>query len=230
MTNDSITSLSDTIYRRVTDNLRMLIVTGEFEPGQRLKMSDLIRKFGTSQMPIREALQQLQGEGLITIAPHRGAQVRSVDRRFISNIYDLRFAIESFLIRKTCQKKSLNWIKELKKAQEAYDSLIENDNIPGLIEANHRFHRVHNAVAGNEEALETIERTNTLLTVLRTTYGYQKERILKISAEHLQMIKCFEKRDVSGILAVHAKHCENAKSNLLQVVPKLPKKESIRIS
>ena len=80
-------TLRNTIYRRITDSLRMAIVTGEFEPGQRLKMSDLIQRFGTSQGPIREALQQLQGEGLIKIKPHRGAQVRSIDRQFISDIY-----------------------------------------------------------------------------------------------------------------------------------------------
>ena len=219
MKNEPINALSNTIYRRVTDSLRLAIVSGEFEPGHRLKMSDLIRRFGITQNPIREALQQLQGEGLITINPHRGAQVRSIDRRFISNIYDIRMAIESFLIRKACEQKTFDWVDELKKAQEIYDSLIEKGSIPDLIGANNRFHRVHNKVADNEEALDTLERTHTLITVLRTTHGYHKERILQVSAEHHQMIDCFEKRDVSGVLAVHATHCENAKSNMLRAIP-----------
>ena len=227
MKNEPINSLSDTIYRRVIDSLRRAIVVGEFEPGQRLKMSDLVRKFGTSQMPIREALQQLQGEGLITIIPHRGAQVRSIDRRFVSNIYDIRIAIESFLIRKVCEQKAMDWVDELKKAQEVYDGLIERGDIPDLIEANHRFHRVHNEVAGNEEALDTLERTNTLTTVLRATYGYRKERILQVSAEHHEMIECFEKRDVCGVLAAHANHCENAKSNMLLEIPESIKRVSV---
>lgn len=221
MKNEPMNSLSNTIYRRVTDSLRMAIVTGEFEPGERLRMSDLIRRFGTSQMPIREALQQLQGEGLITIIPHRGAQVRSIDRRFISNIYDLRIAIESFLIRKASEQKTLDWVDELKKAQDIYDSLIEKEDIPDIIEANNRFHRVHNRIADNEEALDALERTHTLITVLRTTYGYHKERILQVSAEHHEMIACFEKRDVSGVLAVHANHCENAKSSMLREIPEM---------
>ncbi|MEA1911003.1 MAG: GntR family transcriptional regulator [Spirochaetota bacterium] len=79
-------ALSNTIYSRVSDNLRMAIVSGEFDPGERLKMADLITRFGTSQMPIREALQQLQGEGLIKIIPHRGAQVITIDQLFIKNI------------------------------------------------------------------------------------------------------------------------------------------------
>jgi DNA-binding GntR family transcriptional regulator len=218
--NEPLDSLTNTVYRRVTDSLRMAIITGEFKPGHRLKMSDLIDRFGTSQMPIREALQQLQGEGLITINPHRGAEVRSIDRQFISNIYDLRIVIESYLIRKACEQEALDWVDELKKAEDAYESLIEGEYTQDTIEANHRFHRIHNMIANNQEALDTLERWNTLIAVLRNIYRYRKERILQISAEHREMIKCFEKRDVDGVLAVHATHCENAKSNMLCDLPK----------
>ncbi len=219
MQNESTNSLSNTIYSRVTDSLRIAIVAGEFEPGQRLKMSDLIDRFGTSQMPIREALQQLQGEGLITIIPHRGAQVRSIDRRFLSNIYDLRNAIESLLIRKACEQKKLRWINKLKKIQEEFDSRIEKSNVQELIEINHRFHQVHNVAADNREALDTLERFNTLITVLRVTYGIDKERIQQVSQEHHEMIKCIENTDFAGALVVHAKHCENAKSSILGDIP-----------
>ncbi len=219
MKNKPAHSLSNTIYRRVTDSLRVAIVTGDFSPGQRLIMSDLTQRFGTSQMPIREALQQLQGEGLISIIPHRGAHVRSIDRKFVSNIYDLRIAVEALLIQKACDQKDLKWIDNLKKSQDAYDSLIENGSIPDLIETNHRFHEVHNTVADNEEAFNTIERSNTLMTVLRTTHGINKKRLRQISAEHHGMIACFENRDVKGVLAIHANHCENAKSSMLLLIP-----------
>ena len=223
-------SLSNTIYRRVADSLRIAIVSGEFEPGERLKMSDLISRFGTSQMPIREALQQLQGEGLITIIPHRGAQVRSIDRRFISNIYDLRIAIESFLIRKTCERKTLDWVDELKKAQAVYDSLIKQGDVADIIEANHRFHRVHNTISDNEEALEALERTNTLTTVLRTVYGCRKDRIVQVGVEHHEMIACFEKQDVNGVVAVHARHCENGKATMLREIPETTARENVGTS
>ena len=224
MKNESMKSLSNTIYSRVSDTIRMCIITGEFKPGQRLKMSHMIEKFGTSQMPIREALQQLQGEGLITIIPHRGAQVISINHQFVSNIYDLRIAIESLLIRKACEQTSLDWIEELKKVQDHYETLIERESIPDLIEANHNFHKIHNTIADNTEALETFERTNTLTTFLRTTYGFNKDRILEVCSEHHEMIECFEKRDIKGVLAVHEKHCKKSKANLLQSIPKIQEK------
>ncbi len=98
-------------------------------------------------------------------------------------------------------------------------------DVADIIEANHSFHRVHNAISDNEEALEALERTNTLATVLRTTYGYCKERIVQVSAEHHEMIACFEKRDAGGVVAVHAKHCENGKSTMLRGIPEIIERE-----
>jgi len=204
----------------VTDSLRIAIVTGEFKPGQQLKMSNLIRRFGTSQMPIREALQQLQGEGLVKIIPHRGAQVKSLDRRFVGNICDLCMSIESLLVRKACEKEDRGWIKELIKAQEVYDGLSKEEDSPDIIKANRRFHKIHNEIACNREALDMLHRTNTLLTVIRTTYGYPKDRIIQVGKEHHKMIKCFKKQDVKGIVEVQRGHCERAKIAFLQEMPK----------
>jgi len=230
MKNGSTDTLSDTIYSRVTDDLRMAIVSGDFESGERLKMVDLIQRFGTSQMPIREALQQLQGEGLITIIPNRGAQVKVIDHDFVSNIYDLRIAIESFLIEKACESENMDWVDELKRAQDVYDSMIEIEDIPKIIEANHHFHNIHNSVAGNKVALETLERSNRLVTVLRTTYGYTKERILQVSAEHHEMIMCLEKGYTRGVLAVYIEHVKHGRSNMLQEIPVMIEKKKKRRS
>jgi DNA-binding GntR family transcriptional regulator len=59
------------------------------------------------------------------------------------------------------------------------------------------------------------------MTVLRTTHGIKKQRLLQISEEHHAMIRCFEKRDTQGALDVHANHCENAKSSMLLLIPEL---------
>ncbi len=155
MKNVETDATSDTIYNKVTSGLRMAIVSGEFEPGERLKMVDLIQRFGTSQMPIREALQQLQGEGLVTIIPNRGARVRKIDHGFVNNIYDLRITIESYLIQEACKSNNIDWVDELKRAQDVYDSMIEIEDIPRLIEANHHFHNIRSIVVRADRILNS---------------------------------------------------------------------------
>ena len=96
---EAAVELATPTYARVCELLRKDILSGQFPPGARLKIAELSQAYGVSQMPIREALQQLQGEGLLDILPNRGASVRTVDARMVRNIYDLRGAIESMLVR-----------------------------------------------------------------------------------------------------------------------------------
>ena len=84
-------------YRRIAGRLRSDILEGIWRPDTRLKVRDLAAHYGVSPAPVRESLQQLQGEGLVVIEPHRGARVRPIDEAFIINIFDVREALESFL-------------------------------------------------------------------------------------------------------------------------------------
>src|SRR5688500_19806519 len=76
-------------------------MAGRLPAGTRLTTSSLVERFGISQLPVREALQALEGEGLITILPHKGATVLSLDAKRVSDIYDLRGAVESLLVRRS---------------------------------------------------------------------------------------------------------------------------------
>src|SRR5918997_1452748 len=92
---------SQTAYSALTDILREEIVSGRLAAGSRLTVEDLASRYGVSTMPVREALQRLRGEGIIVLLPHRGARVVSLDENLVSNIYDLRGAIESLLARRS---------------------------------------------------------------------------------------------------------------------------------
>ena len=133
-------AVGDTIYSRVCDSLRDGILSGELGPGQRLKMTDLVAKYGISPMPIREALQKLQGEGLITIEPHRGAKVRQVDREFVSMVHELRTAIECMLGRKAAANITGKAVAELERLQQEYDRAAEEGNAAKVVSANLKFH------------------------------------------------------------------------------------------
>ena len=87
-----------TNYDMLRDAIREDIVAGVFPPGCRLKISDLTERYGISAMPVRDALQQLCGEGYIAIEPNRGASVRQIDATFLSQVYEIRRAVESFFV------------------------------------------------------------------------------------------------------------------------------------
>ena len=67
------TTIAGTNAERVYEDLRALIIGGEYAPGERLRAEALAARFGTSRTPVREALMLLEGDGLVEIEPRRGA-------------------------------------------------------------------------------------------------------------------------------------------------------------
>src|SRR5689334_7203755 len=81
------------------DVLRNGIMRGEFAPNQRLVEADLIRKFGVSRGPVREALSRLAADGLVIMEPHRSAVVRPLTRESLASAFQLRELIEGLAAR-----------------------------------------------------------------------------------------------------------------------------------
>jgi DNA-binding GntR family transcriptional regulator len=87
-------SPSPTNSLRVSEELREAILSGEFGPGERLRTASLAKRFGSSRTPVREALVQLEGEGLVDIEPRRGAIVRSFASADLVDLYEIRVLLE----------------------------------------------------------------------------------------------------------------------------------------
>jgi DNA-binding GntR family transcriptional regulator len=85
---------SPTSSLRVSEELREAILSGEFGPGERLRTATLATRFGSSRTPVREALVQLEGEGLVDIEPRRGAIVRSFASADLIDLYEIRVLLE----------------------------------------------------------------------------------------------------------------------------------------
>lgn len=83
----------------VADVLRKAILQGVLEGGQPLKQDDLASRFGVSRVPVREALRQLEAEGLVVLQPHRGAVVASLTPKEVAEIYEIRFVLEPQALR-----------------------------------------------------------------------------------------------------------------------------------
>lgn len=82
------------VQEAVVDRIRDMIVSGQLKPGDRLRQDELAETFGVSTMPIREALRQLQAEGLVSFQPRRGAAVASLSVSDYEEIYRIREELE----------------------------------------------------------------------------------------------------------------------------------------
>ncbi|WOH63723.1 GntR family transcriptional regulator [Bradyrhizobium sp. BWA-3-5] len=84
---------------QIREQLRREILDGQYEAGEQLRQEELADKFGTSRIPVREALRQLEAEGLIALHPNRGAVVASLSWEDINELMEIRIALECRALR-----------------------------------------------------------------------------------------------------------------------------------
>ncbi|MBL8700873.1 MAG: GntR family transcriptional regulator [Alphaproteobacteria bacterium] len=195
--------------------MRQDIVAGALGLGSRLKLEDLARRYDTGHMPVREALRQLAGEGLVEIAPNRGARVRQVDVEFVHNLFDLRIAIEALLARRCAERIDAAQLLALEAAQESFEAHARRRDYPALLAANREFHDVMNRAARNPEASAMLERHWRLIAALWNRFGYGAGRVAGVISDHHQIIRALRARDAEVASCLAMAHAAKAKQELL---------------
>lgn len=205
-----------TNYHKVADELRRDIVNGTLKPGVRLKLHQLADRYNVSPQPVREALQLLQGEGLVVLEPNRGAHVRGLDLNRLRHIYELREAIEGALSRRFAEEAALSDIRRLDEIQARHDEAVDARDIVATDKANLEFHRLIVNHSGNEEAIALRDRYFSLTHSLRGRFGYTDSRWEAVRQDHHELLDAFRKRDGMAAYAIASRHVRVTMDELLR--------------
>ena len=128
---------TDTTQEFVLESLRAAILDGLFPPGTRLRQEDLAETFGTSRIPVREALRVLEYEGLVASQAHRGFTVTALDADEIDEIYDLRITLEGHATRLAIPLLTEHDLEEL---QILYDEMEAETDSDRRLACRERFY------------------------------------------------------------------------------------------
>ena len=121
----------------VEERLRLAILRGELEPGQRLHANQLAERWDVSATPLREAFQRLASDGLVSMSPQRGARVTSPSLDEATEIYELRILLEPRCLRRSLEASDDEHRNEIRAAFEIFRAAPTIDE---GIEAHARFH------------------------------------------------------------------------------------------
>lgn len=207
-----------TSYVRIADLLRREIIDGTILPETRLKTLELSARYGVSPQPVREALQMLQGEGLVVIEPNRGAHVRGLDLIRLRHIYELRESIEASLTRRFAEEASLSDIRKLEAVQERHDRAVSDRDIDAANVSNYDFHWLIVAHSGNDEAISLRDRYFGLSASLRSRFGFSANRWEAAARDHHQLIEAFRRRDGMGAYMIASMHVRTTMDELLGLI------------
>lgn len=220
---DRYEALRGTTYRRVHDAILADIVKGTFEPGARLKIADLCGRYGLSPMPIREALQQLQGEGIVVMEPNKGARVRSIDRSFITDIYEVRGALYAIVYRDAIASADAAFDDRLVAIQNDFDRMMEAGDTSACVAQNRLLHETIQSRCRNREVSALMGRYANLTNSLREALGFPIKRLREISKEHWAIIEAIKARDADRALAAAQHHVRQALINMSRNFSTQPK-------
>ena len=159
-------------------------------------IDSLTSRYAVSHMPIREALRQLEGEGILHSIAHRGFRIEAITEDYIRNIYDIRVGVESMLAHRAVEKSTNEDVRFLRQMHEELNVLIRAGKPMVASRENIAFHKRIYAIARNPEAEALLEgRTRVVRTVADSLGGYASDVLETVIAEHERIIRAFEQRD-----------------------------------
>lgn len=201
---------------QLSDQIRRDVLTGLYPFGGRLRIDQLAGIYGVSHMPVREALRELHGEGLVVIEHNRGARVRTVDSSFVENIFDIRSAVETMLASRAAERRTPEHLVRLDAIETRLEDRIAAADYPAVLEANRDFHGVINEAAANPEAVQMAGLHWMMLAALWDRFGYRETRFAGVANDHRHLIQALASRDAAATSAIMSAHVSKAKLDLLQ--------------
>src|SRR5215218_7891754 len=176
-----------TARRRVREDVRKLILSGELKPGTRLTQQQLAKRFGVAQSVIRESLLELQFSGLVESVDNLGIFVSDLDTDMLLQAYEVREVLEGMAARLCCETASRNDIKQLTdQAERIYQLGMEGKQVErGALDRD--FHHRIITISQNVILARLTEAYHVLGMIVQTSRSHQE-----IRDEHLAIVQAIE--------------------------------------
>jgi DNA-binding GntR family transcriptional regulator len=201
-------------YYRVRDAIRDDIISGYFGDESRLVISALCERYEVTAPPIREALNQLEVEGLIVLSANRGARVRKFDAQFVSEIFEIRIALEPELVWRSVPLMTADDIRALERIEAQFEAASAAGDGQSVSLLNRDFHRRIYEARPNREAIRLLTYHEGLIRTLRNRFGYRRERVHQIIEEHRQLVRACADHDAERARAIARTHIEHSVADL----------------
>lgn len=199
------------VYERLRDD----IISGRVQANERLKVAELASRLGTSTNPIREALQQLRGEGFVVMTPNRGARVRPIDEEFVRDICEIEMLIEPALTRWFVGFATQADVEELERIQDDIEALNFGDELKHS-NLDLRFHQLMYDRHYNRHAVELWVRHRHILWAISRGFPTSLSRQSNVLGEHRELIACIKSQDAQGAANTIGRHVEGSGRHIIE--------------
>jgi DNA-binding GntR family transcriptional regulator len=211
-----------TISSVITTQLRDAVLSGAQPSGTQLRQDALAAQFGVSRIPVREALLQLEAEGLVRIVPHKGAVVTGLSRSEVDDIFELRVVLEVRLLRRSVPLLTAEDFAALDRVQNAFGEAIRKRDAArwGTLNA-----ELHMALYRRAELPRTSAVVANLLTASERYTRIQlsgKAAWQRAQAEHGELIELCRRGETDAACALLERHVTTVHHDLAAMMSRQP--------
>jgi DNA-binding GntR family transcriptional regulator len=216
----STTMLRTDVY----DQLKERMFTGELRTGQFVSQRELTSLLGATLNPVREAIRQLEIEGLINVYPQRGIQIIEGGPKAINDAYDYRLLLELNAVRQFTAAASEKAIAELmanvRKAIRALEASPNDIEVRRrVLDDDHNFHKDLVDFQQNDILSKHYSLNAARLWLFRINMGQPLLRLSEAANEHLEILEACRKRDTATAIDLLTRHIEISREHALGIRP-----------
>lgn len=207
--NDGNSSLHGKIFSYLQND----ILNGKYKTGESLIETKLSEEFGVSRTPIREAIRQLELEGLVQTIPNKGAIVTGLSAKDIEDIYTIRLAIEGLAARWAAENVTESELKDMKHFLDLEEFYTEKNDVEQILKLDTKFH----------ETIFRASKSKPLMNMLTSFHHYiQRARIDSLGmsgraeealSEHKAIYRAISQRDAKKAEELTIEHVKKASMN-----------------
>jgi DNA-binding GntR family transcriptional regulator len=206
-----------TLKENVTNLLRQSIIDGTLPSGEELNQAQIAERLGISRGPVREALGQLEQEGLIRSVPYKGVVVTPLNPTYVRELYSLRSALETFALRTGMERDDPDEIAALSRIVDGMRAAAKRHDQRELTRLDLRFHSSIIHMARHS----LLERTWTPLKIGVQRCLHSRHRIYasldEVVGTHPELIEAMVRGDVDGASEILRQHILDAGAKLCEV-------------
>lgn len=204
----------------IADALRQAILHGIFQEGESLRQDQIATKFGVSRIPVREALRQLEVEGLVTFYTNRGATVSVLSPAEAQELCEIRAALETTALRVALPQLQA---EDMQKAEALLAATDQATDVGRWSELNWEFHATLYAPARRPRLMTMLKAIHVNMDRYVRLQMSQMHYLERSQKEHYQLLAACRQQDTPGAIALLEAHITEAGQHLVTYLQQSPK-------
>ena len=199
---------------QVFDKIRSDILNGKYKRGEEFVESSIGKELGISRTPVREAIRQLELEGLVQLVPNKGAFVTGISEKDVRDIYLIRARLEGLAARMAAKNITPELLEAMEETVVLSEYHAKKEHYEQVCEMDSKFHKLLYKASGSRILEHTLTDFHQYVQRVRMASIMQKRRMEKSNDEHDAILTAIREHDEEKAELVATRHISNTVENL----------------